>query len=178
MSDPLSNYNFGNGGSGLYLSEFPAKIRVLTTDPVVHMEEKYGSTKFAFVVWNHDLGKAQILDRGSSIAKQIQELHLSDDWGGNIQAVDIRINSTGEGKDTRYTVTPLPNSKPLTNEQIKEAAGIDLMAKIKNGVRMSEAVQKQSTKPMPRSMVDDAAMEDIQDDIDQGEEVDLADIPF
>ncbi|HWT40039.1 MAG TPA: hypothetical protein VN081_02090, partial [Dongiaceae bacterium] len=126
MSDPLSNYNFGSGSSGLYVSEFPVKLRVLTTDPVVHMEEKYGSTKFAFIVWNHDLGKAQILDRGSSIAKAIQELHNDEDYGADIQKIDIKITSTGEGKETRYAVTPLPKSIELTKDQIKEAADIDL----------------------------------------------------
>jgi len=175
MSDPLSSYNFGSGGSGLYLSEFPVKVRVLTTDPVVHMEEKYGSTKFAFVVWNHDLGKAQIMDRGSSIAKAIQELHNDEDYGANIQKIDIKISSTGEGKDTRYTVTPLQKTIELTAAQIQEAANIDLMEKIKNGVRMSQASEKQAGKSMPVSQVTDAAYDDA---AIEGEEISLDSIPF
>jgi hypothetical protein len=135
------------------------------------MEEKYGSTKFAFVVWNHDLGKAQIMDRGSSIAKAIQELHNDEDYGANIQKIDIKISSTGEGKDTRYTVTPLQKTIELTPSQIEEAAKIDLMEKIKNGVRMSQVAEKQSSKPMPQSMVDDASFADEAP-------IDLNEIPF
>lgn len=174
-NDPLSNYNFGGGGSGLFLSEFPAKVRVLTTDPVVHMEEKYGTTKFAFVVWNHDLGKAQILDRGSSVAKAIQELHNDEDYGANIQKIDVKITTTGEGKDTRYAVTPLPKAIELSTAQIQEAAAIDLTEKIKNGVRLSQASEKQSHKAMPQSTVTDAAYDNT--DI-EGDPIDLAEIPF
>lgn len=178
MSDALSGYNFSSGSSGLWVDEFPVKLRVLTTDPLVHVEAKYGSTKFAFVVFNHDAGKAQILDRGASIAEAIQKLHLDEDYGADVQKIDIKISKTGEGKDTRYSVTPLPKAIELTNEQIKEATTIDLPGKIKNGVRMS-AINNGADTPMPLVVVTDAIYQDVLiEDFDEAEPVNLADIPF
>ena len=175
--DALSGYSFSSGNSGLYLTDFPVKLRVLTTDPLIHIEAKYGSTKFAFVVWNHDLGKAQIMDRGASIAQEIQKLHLDADYGADIQKIDIKISKTGDGKDTRYSVTPLPTAIKLTNDQLKEAADIDLPEKIKNGIRMS-AINNGSESLMPQKQALDVAYDDIEDKIENEKSINLADIPF
>lgn len=175
MSDALSGYNFSSGSSGLYLTDFPVKLRVLTTDPLIHVEPKYGSTKFAFVVWNHDLGKAQIMDRGASIAQEIQKLHLDADYGADVQKIDIKISKTGDGKETRYFVTPLPTAVKLTNEQLKEAASIDLPEKIKNGVRMSAINNGSETLLTQKDVLDEAYKET---GFEGGESISLEDIPF
>lgn len=176
MSDPLANFKFDNG-SGLYLKEYPAKVRVLTTDPLVHVNPKYGSTKFAFVVYNHTAGKAQILDAGAMITQEIQRLHTDEDYGANIQKIDIKIDRQGEGKETRYTVTPLPNAVSLTNEQVAEARDINLSEKVENGVRMSEI--NSGEKTLTQWDIHDIAQDlDIApDDIDD-KPIDISEIPF
>jgi hypothetical protein len=177
MSDPLKDFKFSSG-SGFYLGEFPVKIRVLTTDPMVHVEPKYGSTKFAFVVYNHDLQKAQIMDRGASIAQAIQKLHNDDEWGGDIQKIDIKITTEGTGKETRYTVTPLPNSKDLTNDQIREAQSINLIEKIKDGIRMSDINAGGTLSQIDVLEKAGEFKEVIVEDFEENEPVDFSKIPF
>jgi hypothetical protein len=172
--DGLAAFDFGSTSEGLYLKSFPAKIRVLTTDPIVHID-KYGNTRFAFVVWNQDLKKAQILDRGSSIASEIAKLHLDEDWGANIQKLDIKITSTGEGKETRYSVNPLPQSKDLTNEEILKVKEIDL-SKIENGVRMSDI--NSGEKKLSQVNALEEAGEIVVTDFPEGQRVSLDEIPF
>lgn len=134
--DGLKAFKFKDGGgSDLYTKikeGDPQKLRVLTLDPVVHIDN-YGNTRYAFVVYNYTQGKAQILDRGTSIAKALAELHNDEDYGA-LNKIDIKISATGEGKETRYAVNVLPKTEVLTTDQIKECAAITLP----EGTRMSE----------------------------------------
>jgi len=175
--DPLKDFKFKSEGSDLFVTikeDAPVKLRVLTTDPMIHIESKYGSTRFAFVVWNFTENKAQILDKGASIAREIQKLHMDADYGADIQKIDLKITGSGTGKDTRYSVTPLPKAGTLTKEQIAEAAKIDLNKIIKNGVRMSEA---NAGTELPTVQVNaDENFDDIDEVADQP--VNMADIPF
>ena len=177
MSDALKQYKPETSG-GLFATVKegePIKIRVLTTDPIIH-NDKFGNTRFAFVVWSYTENKAQILDKGWSIAGEIQKIHLDEDFGADIQKVDVKISATGQGKDTRYSVNPLPTSATLTNEQIEEVKKIDLPKIIGSGVRMSEVnsgtpVPKVETEEEP--VAEEPVIEDIGD-----EPVDLSEIPF
>ena len=137
--DALKQYKFKEAtGGDLFTtvkSDQPQKLRVLTLDPIVHVD-KFANTRYAFVVYNYTVGKAQILDKGASIAKQISDLHLDDDYG-DINKIDIKITATGEGMETRYSVNVLPKTESLTVDQIKEAANIKLDEIVKGGTRMS-----------------------------------------
>lgn len=120
------------------------KLRILTVDPVVSTSEFEGadgqvniSTKFAFIVYNFTLGKAQILNAGASITKEIQRIHQDEDFGADIRKVDIKVTATGEKLTRKYTINVLPKTETLTNDQIRECAAIKLEEKIKNGTRMS-----------------------------------------
>lgn len=138
--DALSNLKNRESGSDLYLSikeGSPAKIRVLTTDPYIH-KDKFGNTRFAFVVWDHEANKPQILDRGWSIAKEVQSLHMDEDYGADITKVDLKITATGQGKETRYSVNVLPKTTPLEDGHIEEANALNLEKIIKNGLYASE----------------------------------------
>ena len=195
MSDPLAGFDFGGGASGLFTkfkSGSPVKVRVLTTDPLVVLD-KFGNTRYAFIIWNFTEDKAQILNRGSSIASEIQKLHNNVDWGNDVQKIDIQIEANGEGKETRYTVTPLPKATQLTPEQIAEAKKIDLTAKLPGGIRLSkfiegdrpeaqgdEPAEETSGYEQAKAQADrirggnDVPLEDINDD----EPIDLSEIPF
>lgn len=167
-NDALSVATFGGG---LFLTEFPAKVRVLTLDPVVSMDN-YGNTRYAFVVWCFDDNRPHILNKGPSFAKRFQEIHMDEDFGGDIRKVDVKITTTGKGKDTRYTITPFGAPYDLTNEQIKEAAAINLNSVIKNGIRLSEANQGKKV-PSVEVEPDDTVYE-----VSDGDPVNISDIPF
>jgi hypothetical protein len=170
MEDALSQAKFGGG---LFLSEFPAKIRVLTLDPVVSRDD-YGNTRYAFIVWSHDDNVPKILNKGPSFAKRFQEIHTDKDFGNDIRKIDIKITVSGKGKETRYTITPLATSEDLTNEQIKEAAAINLQSVIKNGIRLSEA--NKGTK-VPTVDIEPEQTDEVTD-VDDGEPINLDEIPF
>lgn len=182
--DALTDFK-GDKGSGLFLKFTPdegVKLRILTNDPLVN-KDKWGNTRYSFVVWNFNEDKAQILSKGMSILRQLQELHTSDEWGGDIRKINIRITSTGEGMETRYTVMPLPNSTDLTNDQVKQASHIKLEDTIQNGIRLSqvnggssipeaEYDEDHNSPPRPSQNAPDPVIEDIPD------EIDLSEIPF
>jgi hypothetical protein len=177
-SDALRNFSFKQG-DGLFTTfedGEPVKLRVLTTNPLVALD-KWGGTKFAFIVYNHTASKAQILNRGASIAKEIQKLHQDEDWGANIKKIDIKITADGTGKDTRYTVTPVKETTELTNDQIRECREVKLEDKIENGQRMSfynpEDFETNSEKPEKEPEEKDIKIEDVDD-----EPINLDDIPF
>lgn len=142
--DSLRNFDFNEvseGGGGLFLkfeAGKPVKLRVLTTDPIMNIDNKYGSTRFGFVVYNFTESKAQIMNCSPSIARRISELHGDPDFGGNIRNVDIKITPTGEKLERRYNIDVLPKTETLTNEQIKEAAKIDLEGVIASSAGFSK----------------------------------------
>lgn len=185
--DPLAEFVFAeNEGQSLFLSVKKGdsiKLRVLTTDPVVS-KDKYGNTRFAFIVWNYTDSKAQILNKGASIARPIQQLHLDEDYGANIQKIDIKLiaNSTGpEDKDVEYILTPLPKAETLTVEQIKEAEKIKLDESIKNGTRMSLLNQgaKVQEQPVTQPKQDTpVSNEEVDSLLASGEPISLEDVPF
>ena len=179
-TDALKTFNFPKN-QGLFVSfedgdEY--KLRVLTTDPVVTTREFTAqdgsvnlSTKFAFIVWNYTLNKAQILNAGAIITREIQRIHQDEDFGANIKSVDIKITATGNKLTRRYTVQVLPKAETLTNDQIKECQAIDLDEKVKDGQRMS------FYKPEEEKIVQ---IDDVEpkDTTDYDKPIDLNDIPF
>lgn len=181
-ADALSSFSFPKN-KGLFTAfedgdEF--KLRVLTTDPVVSTKEFDNadgvsiSTKFGFIVYNFTLEKAQILNAGATITKEIQRIHQDPDFGGNIKNVDIKIKATGNKLTRKYSVQVLPKAENLTGEQVKECQAINLEEKIEGGQRMSlYNPEDYVKKPLePSEQVDDVVIEDIPDKID------LDSIPF
>lgn len=83
---------------------------------------------WAFVVWNYQDKKVQILQlTQKSIMTAIQGLVHDTDWG-NPKNYDITVNKTGDGFDTEYSVTPRPHS---AFEAVKDIPKIDLEALFK-----------------------------------------------
>lgn len=74
---------------------------------------------WAFVVWNYDEKKIQILEiTQKGIMKYIKGLTDDVDWG-NPKGYDIKVNRSGSGFDTEYVTTARPHSpiKPEILEQ-------------------------------------------------------------
>lgn len=90
---------------------------------------------WAFVVWNVDLEKIQILEiTQKTIQRQITALVKSKAWS-DIFSYDITIIRTGKGlDDTEYTVQPLPPT-PLSSEITSKfkASNIDLKELLTGG---------------------------------------------
>ncbi len=146
--DALSKFEFKQGGGGELFVKIkegsPQKLRVLTLDPLVHVD-KFANTRFAFVVFNYTQGKAMVLDKGGSIANTLKQLHEDEDYEA-LNKIDVKISATGEGMETRYSINVLPKTETLTVDQIKECANIKLDEVIKNGTRMSAI---NDGEPMP-----------------------------
>lgn len=169
-NDALSAARFGGG---LFLSDFPAKIRVLTLDPVVS-NDNYGNTKYAFVVWCHDDNKPHILNKGPGIAQRLSEIHTDPDFGGDLRKIDLKITTNGKsGIEIRYTITPVGAPYQLPAEQIKEAATINLESVVKNGIRLSEVNQG---KRIPSANLEPESTDEIAE-VDDAP-INLDDIPF
>lgn len=67
---------------------------------------------WAFAVWNHTLGKVQIMEiTQQTIKKEILKYAQDDENWGDPKKYDLRISKSGKGKETKYTVTALPKSK-------------------------------------------------------------------
>lgn len=76
---------------------------------------------WAFVVWNHNLKKVQIMELTQrTMMKAIVELTKSQDWA-DPKTYDMSICKTGKGTDTRYTLTPLPKSRFEDEDEEKAA---------------------------------------------------------
>lgn len=149
QQDALSQFDFSKVTSGgLFLKWKPGvsqTLRVLTVDPVVTNEsfedrktgEEVVSTKFSFVVYNWTEKKAQILKATANMAKQIGDLHADEDFGANIQKVDLKITPPEKGEIKAYEIQVLPKANDLIYDIIKECQAIDLDEKVENGQRMS-----------------------------------------
>lgn len=73
---------------------------------------------WAFVVWNYATKNVEILQlTQSSIQGAITNLVQDEDWG-NPQKYDIKVNRTGAGIDTEYSVNPKPH-KEIDPEVLK-----------------------------------------------------------
>jgi hypothetical protein len=189
-SDALTNMKIEKGGLFVSIKEGePQTLRILTLDPLVSRDQ-WGNTRYSFVVWNWTTNKAQVLSKGLSVVKPLQALHLDEDFEP-LNKLDVKISASGQGMETRYTITPLQKARDLSNDMIKEAASIKLEDVIRGGIRLS-AVNEGEDVPgaegddenhEPRSLGNeyrerqatkqDVVIEDIGD-----EPINLDDIPF
>jgi hypothetical protein len=174
--DALSQARFGDS---LFLNDFPTKIRVLTLDPMVYVD-KYANTRYAFVVFNLNEDKVQVLNKSASFPRRFQEIHTDDDFGRDIRKIDLKIATNGlQGTDIRYTITPIGMPHDLTQEQLRviKDTAIDLQTLIRkiapNALRLSEINSGKQVKSEVEP--EDTA---IVDDIELGKPVDLSEIPF
>ena len=63
---------------------------------------------WAFVVWNYTLEAIQILEIAQATVRSALEILCRDEDWGEPYFYDIKILKSGQGKDTVYTVNPMP----------------------------------------------------------------------
>lgn len=180
MTDALSTLHFkeGNSDGGGFIkfkADEPVKLRIFTTNPTIHVNN-YGKEQISFAVWNWNEDKAMILSKGPSIARQISQIHVDDDFGADITKVDIKITPTGEGMDREYSVNVLPKPQDLTKDQ--EAALEELDKKLgtifKGSVRAEEYNNGVKPVGMPAEDEGDIVHEEDTDD----KPIKMSEIPF
>lgn len=70
---------------------------------------------WAMIVWNYNLEQIQIyMPRQAGIIKPLEALAKDKDWGSPCE-YDVKIVKSGNGKETKYMVSPLPH-KPVTDQ--------------------------------------------------------------
>lgn len=137
-----------DGGGGLFLKLADGeevKVRIVSLPVIFENEFKIGdevslSTRFAFVIWNHEIDKAQIWQtNAATYGQQISPL-LDDDEYGDWRKYDMKIKRTGEKAQTRYHLRPGVKRYDLTEEQIAETDKIDIITTIKKSDSASKVM--------------------------------------
>jgi hypothetical protein len=73
--------------------------------------------KFITNVFDFNAGKVKLLEYGSMLAKQFQEISKTlGEEGRQINDVDLKITATGSNLAKRYQTTPRGTSKPLPKD--------------------------------------------------------------
>lgn len=125
-------------GSGLYLKLKDGDsvvLRIISEPAIFETEnERDGkitiSTRYAWVVWNHDAKMAQIMQQSATFFKSIANLAQKEVWGDPTM-YDIEVSRSGSTTDTTYMVTANPPKSPMTEEMRQAATEIDLLEKLK-----------------------------------------------
>lgn len=167
----------------------PVTVRVLTIDPIVYNNsfedkrkgETVVQTKFAWIVFNFSLGKAQVMQTTPNLAKKLQELHVDPDFGANIRNIDLKITPPEAGTIAAYEVQVLPKAQAMSNEQIRAAMSLDLdkLFEDKNGMR----INSYDPKKFKSADLDDGGAQSTGEGedttlLDDSEPINLDDIPF
>lgn len=163
------------GGNGLFLKledgdnvrmrilDVPVVYDTTFEDPKTHIKKT--SVKYAWLVYNHDEEKVQILQGGATIYNSLNDLIQDDDWG-DPKNYDIKVSRTGKGmNDTKYSVSPSPKSKDLPAEM----ETVDVVA-MTNSSDFNSNVHKLGESPVHKEVV--------LEDIDENAPLDLGSIPF
>lgn len=164
-------------------------VRVLTTDPVLYntsfedkkKNETVVTTKFAWIVYNFTKQMAQVMQTTPNLAKKLQELHVDPDFGANLKEIDLKITPPAAGIIAAYDVQVLPKPQEMTNEQVKECLKIKLdeLFEDKGGMRMTSYDPKKFKPAVATEDTDDSEPEpEMPEGLEDGEPIDLNDIPF
>lgn len=146
--DKIKGYQPPSEGGGLFLKLADGeeyKVRIFSLPVIFENEFKMGeeinlSTRFGFIVWNHDLDKAQIwITNAATYGQQISPL-LEDDEYGDWREYDVKIKRTGEKAQTRYHIRPGIKRSELTKEQLSACNKIDIIAAIKKSDSASKVM--------------------------------------
>jgi len=167
MSNAYGEYKAPGGGGAYYKFEpgKTSKVRI-ASEPVVFNSEYEGniSTKYAWIVWDHDEEAAKVLQLPVTGFRMVQDLATNEDWG-DPTTYDIKIKRDGTGRDTKYSIQPVPNSKPLSEEAQKACDSMNIMDFIKQGIWLSEAVKgKTPDNPVVQTFGKDVEIEDLSDE--------------
>lgn len=103
-------------------SRIPRRSKIEDGEPEAPSKDPKDKPKkfMTLTVFDYESNEIKIWEiTQQSIIKGIKALSSNPDWGTPL-GYDLNIEKKGEGKKTRYTVTPSPK-KALTKDQIKAA---------------------------------------------------------
>lgn len=104
------------------------KLRI-ASEPAISVYKQGDKPRYSWVVFNRDLGIAQVYTGGVSIYNSIAD--MTDEWG-DPSTFDITIKRTGSTmQDTSYLVSPVKTSKDLAENELDLVAKVDLITAIK-----------------------------------------------
>lgn len=149
------------------------RLRIFS-EPAIVLFKEGQKPRYAWVVINHDKGKAQVYGAGVSVYSQIAD--LAEDWGSPTE-FSIVVKRKGAGQfDTEYSVMPLKTPIAPTTAQEEEAAKIDLLNATK-GKWLADYVEDGE---LPAPVTDGGSVPDeivpVPDDTDAP--LDISSIPF
>jgi hypothetical protein len=126
MQDALSQYEPKSNSRYLKVESGAAgvKLRVLTLDPLVSVD-KWGNTKYSFVIWNWTENKAQVWSTTPGNLKKLTALHRNEDWPP-LNKIDVTVSAEGEMKEKRYEITPLPKAQEMTADIVEQCKAVNL----------------------------------------------------
>lgn len=128
MSPAITGYEYWNTSNKPVRSAMP--FDEIPEDIKIDKEGKHKINYFwAFVVWNYDVEKLQILEiTQKSIRSYMEGLNKNSKWG-NPNKYDITVTRSGSGLETEYTTVASPHS-PLEKGIVErfEKANINLNA--------------------------------------------------
>jgi len=162
------------GGAGDFLKlKDGDKVKMrIASEPAISVYKEGDRPRYAWVVYNRDANKVQVYSAGVSVFKQIAA--LVEDWGMPTE-FDIRIGRTGSGiNDTEYIVTPVKESKDLTEEQLAEVDKVDLVKVIKG--KWLQDFEEDGQLPAPIAELEMDEEDPLPSDDDAP--IDLDNIPF
>lgn len=127
------------------------------------------STRFAWLIFNHDEKRAQILKQSGTFYSSLATLVKNPDYG-NPTEYDVHIARAGTGTDTKYTVNGARKNIDLTAEDLGEVVALDILVDAKEPTIMSLRDYKKNGEKFP----DEAAKVEadgtpIIQDLDEGE---------
>jgi hypothetical protein len=125
------------------------------------------STRYAWIVYNHDEKKAQILKQSGTFFSSLAAVAKDPDYG-NPTGYDVKITRTGMGTESKYTITPAKNSVELTKEMLQEIADLDILKDAKESVIMPLSEYRKNGNKFPEGMLTasgDVILSDLPEDV-------------
>lgn len=100
-----------------------------------------------------DAPEAKVLEIGASILRNIVGFVQDDDYGDPTK-YDLKIQKTGTGRDTRYSVTASPHKNSITEEEKKLLAEIPSIEEINKPLSV-EQIYNMNLECLANSSTDD-----------------------
>lgn len=163
-----------SAGQGDYLKlKDGDKVKMrIASEPAISVYEAGQRPRYSWVIYNRDADKVQVYTAGVSVFKQIAA--LTEDWG-EPTSFDIRVARSGSTiNDTEYIVTPVKESKNLTDAQLDKVNEVDLVKAIKG--KWLEEYEKDGILP-PATKDSVAPVNDAPAPTDDDAPISIDDIP-
>lgn len=186
MTNPYQGHKPPEGSGGLYLKLKDGQTVTLrlASEPYIFQSEYKGqwSTRYVWVVFNHDEDVAQTLQLSPTTYKQIAAL-ANDSEYGDPTGYNIKLTRNGTDKETTYNVTASRQNTDLTINQkakvdkivLNDVKGFEHALPLSQVSDGNNAPKPEST---PMSATGSGSKDVVLEDLDDNNPINLDDIPF